>query len=86
MHFLCAVRAPVGGLGKLSLVIQRGGEDSDRLPSAHTCAGTFHVNAGTIFTECAVQWRVAPMWVRLVGRSPVCRTPSAKVPSNRVLT
>ena len=30
-------RAPVGGLGKLTLVIQRGGPDSDRLPTSHTC-------------------------------------------------
>ena len=30
-------RAPVGGLGRLSLVIQRSGPDSDRLPTAHTC-------------------------------------------------
>ena len=27
----------MGGLGRLSLVIQREGSDSDRLPSAHTC-------------------------------------------------
>jgi hypothetical protein len=27
----------VGGLGKLQLVIQREGPDSERLPSAHTC-------------------------------------------------
>ena len=27
----------MGGLGRLSLVIQREGPDSDRLPSAHTC-------------------------------------------------
>ena len=32
-----ACRAPVGGLGQLSLVIQRAGGDTDRLPSAHTC-------------------------------------------------
>lgn len=30
-------RAPIGGLGKLHLVITRHGPDSDRLPSAHTC-------------------------------------------------
>lgn len=30
-------RAPVGGLGKLTLIIQRFGPDSDRLPTAHTC-------------------------------------------------
>jgi len=27
----------VGGLGKLELIIQRSGGDSDRLPTAHTC-------------------------------------------------
>jgi hypothetical protein len=27
----------VGGLGRLSLVIQRSGPDTDRLPTAHTC-------------------------------------------------
>ena len=30
-------RAPVGGLGRLTLQIHRSGPDSDRLPSAHTC-------------------------------------------------
>jgi ubiquitin-protein ligase E3 A len=30
-------RAPIGGLGSLPFVITRHGEDSDRLPSAHTC-------------------------------------------------
>jgi len=30
-------RAPVGGLSKLSLLIQRSGPDSDRLPTSHTC-------------------------------------------------
>jgi len=30
-------RSPIGGLGKLHLVITRHGPDSDRLPSAHTC-------------------------------------------------
>lgn len=30
-------RAPVGGLGKMTLIIQRSGPDSDRLPTAHTC-------------------------------------------------
>jgi len=30
-------RSPIGGLAKLQLVITRHGEDSDRLPSAHTC-------------------------------------------------
>lgn len=30
-------RAPVGGLGRLGLVICRNGPDSDRLPTAHTC-------------------------------------------------
>ena len=32
-----ACRAPVGGLQELSLLIQKGGPDSDRLPTAHTC-------------------------------------------------
>lgn len=27
----------MGGLGRLSLVIQRSGPDSERLPTAHTC-------------------------------------------------
>ena len=30
-------RAPVGGLGKLQFVLQRAGEDSMNLPTAHTC-------------------------------------------------
>jgi len=30
-------RAPVGGLGRLKLIIARNGADSDRLPMAHTC-------------------------------------------------
>eukprot|EP01114_Cavostelium_apophysatum_P016184 TRINITY_DN4550_c2_g1_i1.p1 TRINITY_DN4550_c2_g1~~TRINITY_DN4550_c2_g1_i1.p1 ORF type:complete len:715 (-),score=172.56 TRINITY_DN4550_c2_g1_i1:46-2190(-) len=30
-------RAPIGGLGKMQFIITRHGEDSDRLPSAHTC-------------------------------------------------
>lgn len=30
-------RVPVGGLAKLKLIIARNGEDSDRLPTAHTC-------------------------------------------------
>jgi ubiquitin-protein ligase E3 A len=33
-------RAPVGGLGALSIVIQRAGPDSDRLPTSHTCFDT----------------------------------------------
>ena len=33
-------RAPVGGLGKLKLVIQRGA-DPDKLPVSHTCFNTF---------------------------------------------
>ncbi|XP_046656032.1 ubiquitin-protein ligase E3A-like isoform X3 [Daphnia pulicaria] len=30
-------RVPVGGLGRLKLIIARNGADSDRLPMAHTC-------------------------------------------------
>ncbi|KAL4425546.1 hypothetical protein ABPG75_009562 [Micractinium tetrahymenae] len=30
-------RAPVGGLGKMHLLIQRAGPDTDRLPTSHTC-------------------------------------------------
>ncbi|XP_065669331.1 ubiquitin-protein ligase E3A isoform X3 [Hydra vulgaris] len=30
-------RVPVGGLSKLKLIIAKNGEDSDRLPTAHTC-------------------------------------------------
>jgi len=30
-------RAPLGGLGKLQFVVQRGGDDSMSLPTAHTC-------------------------------------------------
>jgi len=30
-------RSPIGGLGKLHIIITRHGPDSDRLPSAHTC-------------------------------------------------
>ena len=30
-------RAPMGGLGKLRMLIQRAGDDTDRLPTSHTC-------------------------------------------------
>lgn len=30
-------RAPVGGLGALGMTVQRGGPDTDRLPTSHTC-------------------------------------------------
>lgn len=30
-------RSPIGGLGRLKLVISRHGDDDERLPSAHTC-------------------------------------------------
>jgi hypothetical protein len=30
-------RAPVGGLGRLTLTVQRSGPDTDRLPTSHTC-------------------------------------------------
>ncbi|ORZ35703.1 hypothetical protein BCR44DRAFT_1461039 [Catenaria anguillulae PL171] len=30
-------RSPVGGLGRVTVVVMRQGPDSDRLPSAHTC-------------------------------------------------
>ena len=30
-------RAPVGGLSKLPLLIQRSGPDSNALPTSHTC-------------------------------------------------
>lgn len=30
-------RVPVGGLAKLKLIIAKNGDDSDRLPTAHTC-------------------------------------------------
>lgn len=33
-------KAPIGGLGKLGLKIQRMGPDSDHLPTAHTCFNT----------------------------------------------
>lgn len=33
-------RVPVGGMGQLTLVIQRGGPDTDRLPTSHTCFNT----------------------------------------------
>lgn len=33
-------RAPVGGLGSLSICVQRGGPDTDRLPTSHTCFNT----------------------------------------------
>jgi ubiquitin-protein ligase E3 A len=40
-HFLTFVtgsdRAPMGGLGKLRMLIQRSGGDTERLPTAHTC-------------------------------------------------
>ncbi len=30
-------RAPIGGLTKLALVVQKAGQDSNRLPTSHTC-------------------------------------------------
>jgi len=33
-------RAPIGGLGRLTTIVQRAGPDSDRLPTAHTCFNT----------------------------------------------
>jgi alpha-tubulin suppressor-like RCC1 family protein len=33
-------RAPLGGLAKLTLLIQRGGPDSEQIPSSHTCFNT----------------------------------------------
>lgn len=30
-------RSPIGGLGKLELIVSKHGEDDERLPSAHTC-------------------------------------------------
>ena len=43
-HFLMFTtgsdRAPVGGLGTLTLCIQRAGPDTDRLPTSHTCFDT----------------------------------------------
>mmetsp|Transcript_24575 Transcript_24575/g.53204 ORF Transcript_24575/g.53204 Transcript_24575/m.53204 type:complete len:83 (-) Transcript_24575:55-303(-) len=33
-------RTPVGGLGRLDFVVQRNGEDTDRLPTASTCFNT----------------------------------------------
>ncbi|KAM9384379.1 ubiquitin-protein ligase E3A [Pholidichthys leucotaenia] len=30
-------RAPVGGLGKLKMIVAKNGSDSDRLPTSHTC-------------------------------------------------
>lgn len=37
-------RAPVGGLGNVTLTIARAGPDSDRLPSAHTCFNVLLLN------------------------------------------
>lgn len=34
-------RAPIGGLSKLGLIIQRSGGDSNRLPTSHTCFNVF---------------------------------------------
>lgn len=36
-----SAKAPIGGLGRLALLIQRAGPDSDNLPTAHTCFNTF---------------------------------------------
>lgn len=35
--FAIICRAPVEGLAALKLTIQRGGPDTDRLPTSHTC-------------------------------------------------
>jgi len=37
---LAQLKAPIGGLGKLHLKIQRMGPDSDMLPTSHTCFNT----------------------------------------------
>lgn len=34
-------RAPVRGLGSLNMVIEKHGEDTEQLPSAHTCYNYF---------------------------------------------
>ena len=35
-----SIKAPIGGLGKLPFKLQRGGPDSDQLPTSHTCFNT----------------------------------------------
>jgi hypothetical protein len=35
-----STKAPIGGLGKLSILIQRAGPDSSQLPTSHTCFNT----------------------------------------------
>ncbi len=35
-----SAKAPIGGLGRLSFLIQRAGPDSDHLPTAHVCFNT----------------------------------------------
>ena len=35
-----STKAPIGGLGKLSFIIQRAGPDTDLLPTSHTCFNT----------------------------------------------
>lgn len=36
-------RAPIGGLSKLTMTIGRMGGDSDKLPTANTCANILHL-------------------------------------------
>ena len=41
LKFITASRkAPIGGLGKIDLILQRAGPDSDQLPTSHTCFNT----------------------------------------------
>jgi ubiquitin-protein ligase E3 A len=48
-------KAPIGGLGKLSLLIQRAGPDSDSLPTSHTCFNTLILPD---VSGCLVGWLV----------------------------
>lgn len=36
MFITGSYKAPIGGLGKLSVLIQRAGPDADSLPTSHT--------------------------------------------------
>lgn len=56
-------RAPVGGLGKLPILIQRAGPDTDRLPTAHTCFNAL------LLPEYATKQKTAERLLTAVGNA-----------------
>ena len=52
-------RAPVGGLGKLTFIVQRTGDDSMDLPTAHTCFNQIILSRASSYAAAARQLRCA---------------------------